>query len=284
MNTPPTSSNAHAKGSWYIAAAMFVIAGCEQPQRVVVFHTMEQAIDIVEANRRAVSGGLKASGSASGRFVDPEGRTRRFDLEAKLQIVPPSHMRFVLQHALGGDELEVGMNTEKWWLLVRRPSEHYYEGPLGSAPAEIAETVPLRAEQLIEALGLNKLSAGNSAQRVADDFQQLIYFNADATGRPAIEKEYWLDRVEPFLIRKVVFRDGQGQVTLSSVLNAYRSIDSSGPMLPHEIHLAWPAKNAELTVSIRRWQALADLSPEHRAFVSPRNRGARFETESIQAR
>ncbi len=259
-------------------------AGCGEPKRSAMFTPMQRAVGIVEANRDLVRTGLKASGSARGFFVDDRGRKQHFDLGAKLQVVPPSHMRFVLQNAFGQDELEVGMNADKWWLLVHRPGTRYFEDAVGVEPGvAIGGTVPLRADQLMESLGLGALSAGQAGARVVDDYQQLIFMGTGADGRVVIAKEYWLDRYEPRLTGRIVFRDDEGRAVLSSCLTGYGAVGDSGLKLPYELRLSWPAEEAELVFRVGRWQELERLTTEHPAFVSPRDRGGRYDTEIVGA-
>ncbi len=96
-----------------------IMTGCREPARTApLFTPMRQAIAIVEANRALIDAGLKARGSVRGHFRDSDGTRRHFDLDARLQVVPPDHMRIVMEHALAGEEFEAGMNREKWWLWV----------------------------------------------------------------------------------------------------------------------------------------------------------------------
>jgi hypothetical protein len=117
---------------------------------------------------------------------------------------------------------------------------------------------------------------------VVEDHQQLIYFARRPDGDEYIEKEYWLDRHPPFLIRRIVFRDSDGRVAMSSELDKFRPVGEQGALLPHEIRLSWPLDDAATTFRIARWREMPDMTPQHRAFISPRDRGQRFEHESIE--
>lgn len=237
---------------------------------------MSEAIAIVEANRRSMGAGLRARGSARGHFRDSDGVRRHFDLEAKLLVLPPDHLRFVLEHVLGGDELRVGMNNAKWWLWARRPKEQELEGNRLAGGVNVDGSVPLRPEQLMQALGLGALTETEVVQRVTADYQQLI-FVASQGGRKRIAKEYWLDRYEPRLIRRIVFRDNEGRITLSSELDRYARVGDGGLQLPHRLRLYWPENDAEMVFHISRWREDASLTRDHAAFVAPSDRRTRFD-------
>ncbi len=268
---------------------------------------MSAAVARVEANRRLVVAGLKATGSIRLRFVDEDGKRRHFDLQGKLQVVEQTHLRLAMQTILGRDVVEVGMNDAKWWVWMREPEDHYYEGAPGESELMVRGALPLRAEQLMESLGLTELPAVGPAQRVVDEYQQLLFVSTREDGGQVIEKEYWLDRYAPWLIRRIVFRDEEGRVVLSSELDDYRAVGSGGLQLPHSLRLRWPAESpaplrshgvrprthservrprsrlgaegAEMVFQVRRWRELDSLGAGHRAFVSPRDRGVRFESD-----
>ncbi len=249
-------------------------SGCAEAERVPMFTPMREGLGILEANRRLVTCGLKATGSVWLEFVE-EGKKRRFDLDAKLQMLPPGHMRFVLQSALGADEVEVGMNALKWWVLLQRPESQYFEGHPGAPGIAIAGNVPLRPEQLIESLGLSELPVIGPGQRVVDEYQQLLFLGIAMDNRWVIEKEYWLDRYEPRLIRRILFRDEEGRVSLSADVSDYREVGAKGLLLPFELRFSWPAEEALMVYEIDRWEERASLGLTHRAFASPRDRGMR---------
>jgi len=240
-----------------------------------MFTPMAEAIDLIESNAVKIHGGLRARGSARGFFRDDRGVRRRYDLEAKLLVLPPRRLRFVMEHVLSGDELRVGMNPTKWWMWVRRPHERSIEGRRGDDEPNLAGNIPVRADQLIEALGLNALAKHRFAQRIVDDYQQLLSVSEEGE-RDVIECEYWLERQPPRLIRRIIFRDREGRVTLSSSLGDYRPI-ASGAMLPHVVRLRWPAQDAVMEFHIDRWREDASLTENHPAFVAPSDRADMFD-------
>ncbi len=249
---------------------LLIVCGCPQPRPAPIFTPMAEAIHLIETNASKVHSALRARGSARGYFLDDRGVRRRYDLEAKLLVRPPDHLRFVMEHALSGDELRVGMNPTKWWMWVRRPREQAIEGRRGDEEPNLAGNIPVHADQLVEALGLNRLANHRFAQRVVDDYQQLLSISEDGE-RDVIECEYWLDRQPPRLIRRIVFRDREGRITLSSWLDQYRPI-STGAMLPHLVRLRWPAQGAEMEFHIDRWREDDSLTDDHPAFVAPSDR------------
>jgi hypothetical protein len=266
-----------------ICTVVMTNAGCPEPPRQAGFLPKQQAMAKIQANRSLIDGGLKARGSARGHFLDAEGKRRHYDLIGKLQLVQPAHLRFVMENVLGRDELEVGMNDLKWWVFVRRPVETYREDWRDQDADVYAGSLPLQPNQLIHSLGLDDIAANQVAQRVVDDYQQLIFVDRTAED-PVIEREYWLDRFAPNQIRRVVFRDTDGRVTFTSELDGHAPVGDSGLLLPTKLRFRWPLRGAELVFRVDRWEVRPNLTADHRAFVSPHDRGARFEQEIINTR
>jgi len=256
---------------------LLVVAGCTPPK------VPGPVLPVDQDNHRLLTTGLKARANARGRFTDGRNGVHHFNLESTFQIKPPDHLRFTLEHVLGGREVEVGMNADKWWVFVRRPDERYDEGPRGTPVVSLGGTVPIQAEHLMACTGLAALSARLAAPRVTDDRQQLLYIGDDADGRTTVEKEYWLDRYAPRLLRNVVYRDADGRVTLASELDDYRVVSDNGLRLPHRLRLHWPRDDAVMTIHIKRWRLDPDVRADHRAFVSPHDRGERFDHEHIRS-
>jgi hypothetical protein len=232
---------------------------------------MSQAVALIEDNQALTPPAMRARGAAAGHFRDADGKRRHFNLDAKLLVRPADYMRFVMEHALSGDEVRVGMNETMWWVWVARPEEQELEGRRGEGGVLIGGTVPVRAQQLMEALGLAPLSPETAAQRITDEHQQLIYV-IPGDGRRVIEKEFWIDRYSPWLLRRVLYRDTEGRIVLSSELDNYRPIEGTGALLPHRLRMTWPGEDAEMRLRIKRWWPDESLTPDHPAFMAPSDR------------
>lgn len=243
---------------------------------------MDQAIGLVNANTSRVTTCLKAAGWADGWFTDQAGRRRRFDLpHTSLQVIAPRHLYLSAKSGLLTEELMLGSNAEKYWLHIKRDQDTYRFGTHAALADEPVWAMPLRPDQLIEALGLNGLPQDTTGpdgpvQRIVDEYQQLIFLAYTADGQGLIRKEYWLDRYEPRLIRRIVFRDGMGLVVMRSQLDAYKSMAGDGPLLPHRIRVEWPQEAGTLNLRISGWKTMPTRGPSHPAFVAPHNRGMSY--------
>jgi len=280
---------------WAPAVLLLATAGCPPPAHPLLDPIpIDQAVAVVNANTGKIGVCLRAQGSASGHFVADDGRRHPFDLRAVFFVLPPRHFYMTLKHSLGSEELLLGSNDLEYWLHIRRDDDTYRYGThaaIESADLSALDTagrgqagrpaLPLRPDMVIEALGLNGLpddttGTAGPVQRIDDEHQQLIFLAYTTTGQGVIRKEYWLDRREPRLIRRILFRDGIGRVAMDSRLDEYRPLGSDGPLLPGRVAVEWPLQGGRLDLKVDRWQLRPDRGPDHPAFVAPHHRGETF--------
>lgn len=233
---------------------------------------MIDALRQADANTALVSATVRASGSVDGHFTQ-EGRRRSYQLDGVLFFLAPNCVRFDLKK-LGDRQLLFGSNDERFWIYTKQEDE-YFCGHHGD-PQELPEELPIRPDQIADALGLRLMGdlrhAGHAdlVQRVDDEHQQILVLMRDASGRVVIEKEYWLDRYWPRLVRRVVFRNGEGLIELSSELGDYRAVVSGGPLLPYDMVVEWPGSDARMRFRVSTWSLLPQIGPDGPQFATPR--------------
>lgn len=258
---------------------LFVV-GCRAPQLQLVQPAtvlpMREAVAFVNANIAAVGGTLRASGSVDGYFTQPEGGRRSYHLDGILFHLAPRCVRFDLK-SFGDTQLLFGSNKDLYWVFNKQQDE-YVCGRHG-VPEDLPLDLPARPDQLVDALGLTLIPVdelGRSTaprtritQRVDHEAQQLLFLVHDEAGRVLIEKEFWIDRFPPYLIRKVVVRDGDGAVEMESTLSEYKMLGSEGPMLAHHMVADWPKLKAQMRYDIRTWSTAYQLGPDAIQFATP---------------
>lgn len=215
----------------------------------------EDAIRLVNNNIAQIRGTLRATGSVDGHFVSAESRRRiNYNVEGTLFYLSPYYFRLDLKK-LGDRQVLFGSNDQHYWTYTKEDNA-YMCGRMGSVDAN----VPLRADQIIEALGLTPIP-GNGAgaqMNVTREHQQIVFGG----------KEYWLDRRAPRLVRRIVFRNPDGSVAMTSDLSDYRSI-AGGPTLPYLMDARWPSRDARLRFDVGRWMFAEDVAPGGPQFATP---------------
>ena len=257
------------------ATVLGLVAGCPpQPRRGLPLEPlpMHDALGIVNENTIRIAGALKAVGSVDGQFSLPEGGKRSYHVDGFLIYLAPIYVRFDLK-ALGSRQFLFGCNAEAFWVFSQE-DERYHCGRHGEE-TELATQIPIRPSQIIDALGLSPIvlepvgGGARPVQRVTEEYQQILFLVAGESGRSTLQKEFWLDRSEPRLIRRVVFRDEEGQAVMVSNLSDHRAVRDGGPLLPHVMAAEWPATGATMRFRISRWTEVEDLDGDSVQFRTP---------------
>ena len=235
---------------------------------------LRDAVRIVNDNHARITGTLRAQGAVDGRFTLSDGRRGSYHLDGVLFYLAPRYVRFDLKR-FGDRKFLFGSNAEDYWYY--NPEEEAYECGRHGEDDQLAPLIPVRPDQMADALGLTILpteTSGDSrvrlVQRVVDDFQQVLFLIHDDAGEVTLEKEYWLDGYPPRLIRRVVFRDGDGVVTMQSQLDDYKAAGPDGPLLPHTVTADWLDPEGRLRFRVSRWTVHEDIGPESIQFRVPR--------------
>ncbi len=271
---------------WLGAAALMALtAGCPPRNPPLAVLSPERATAIVNANCARIDGTLRAAGPLSGEFRTPDGRTRRYDVDGTLFFLAPSGLRLDLK-ALGGTQMLLGANATHYWYNNKLDGDYYLCRPHDASPAEAVAGLPVRPEQIIEALGLLPVPTESGADgtilvhRVEDEHQQVLFIAQE--GAPRLQKEYWLDRRDPRLVSRVLFRGDGGELQMESRLSGYRAMGEGGPLLPTLIEARWPEMGATMRFSIRRWSVHPEITLTSPQFIPPHRLGVRHEREDIQ--
>jgi hypothetical protein len=236
------------------------------------------AAGIIDANIARATDTLRAVGTVDGYFT-MDGRRRHYSVDAVLFFLRPNHIRFDLKK-LGDRQFLFGSNTEMYWFYDKQSDEYYCGGH--DEPQDYPADMPIHPDQIADALALRPIGldpkyemkmdgAGRAiAQRVVDDYQQILFVVPGSGGRAVPEKEYWLDRRPPQVVRRVLFRDAEGLIELESRLDEYKSVESDGPMLPHVMLANWPEHGARMRFRVSRWTQVPQVSPGGPQFATPR--------------
>ena len=267
--------NRFAYSSLAVATAL-LIGGCPPPERIKRFDPvpMRQALRVLNENAAVIGGTLRATGSVDGFFTDDGGRKRRFHVDGVLFFLSPNYLRFDLKK-FGDRQVLFGSNEVAYWVYMM-DGDSWYCGE-HDTPGLLPREVPIMPGQLVDALGLNPVSIGEGdarlhppIQRVTESYQQILFLEYDKTGHLVLEKEYWLDRYLPRLVRRVVFRDGDGVVEMESRLDDYRPLESGGPLLPRIMTAGWPQSGAQIRFRIDQWKRFDEIKQDAIQFKIPR--------------
>ncbi len=242
------------------AGALFLglaLGGCGSagPTASIDVVPPQKALQIVNANAAKITGALRASGSVDGYFTTPENRRRSYHADAVLFYLAPGYFRFDVK-SLGDRQLLLGSNTEYFWFYSKQ-DDAYYCGRQG-VDEDVPEGVPMRADQVIDALALAPI-----------DHSDFGAVGSNESERFQLRKEYLSDGGSPPVIKQVVFRDQAGTVTMKSSLDRYKPLYPGGPLLPTSMVAQWPTARAQMRFRVSKWTPADQVSPEGPQFATP---------------
>ncbi len=279
-----TRTRRHWRSAALLLTAMVpIIGGCHTPQPTQPGPVMslDRATYVVNRNIARVSGALRATGTVDGQLVTPEGKRRSFSVDATLFYLRGEAgrgagpcVRFDLKK-LGDRQVLIGSNAERYWCYSKETGE--YECGWHNGQDELSLSFPIKPGQVVDALGLtpipykaNKQGYAGTTQRVEGDSQQVLFLVDDERHGVKLEKEYWLDRSWPRLIRKVIFRNDNGETEMESALSGYRQIEPGGPWLPSVMEARWADPEATMRFTIRQWKVFPQVKADGVQFRTPR--------------
>lgn len=263
-----------------VAAGTLFSGGCLRPEQRIrppAPIPLAQAVDIVNRNIARIDGTVRAVGWVDGSFVDEDGRERSYSVDAVLFYLQPTYVRFDLK-SLGTRRFLFGSNASRYWFYDQ--SRDTYQCGSHDDEDELSAEMPIKPHQLVDALGISFMAdvddndgdgraSVQMVQRVVGDYQQVLFIVSGNEGRPVIEKEYWLDRFPPRLVRRVVFRNRNGEVELESQLDDYRAIGPGGPMLPRVMVADWPGSKAHMRFRVGKWAVFTQVGSDSPQFETP---------------
>ena len=259
-----------------VGLATLTLAGCATQQKLPPPGpiTMSRAVGIVNGNISRIEGTLRASGAVDGYFTNADGNRRSYHVDGVLFFLAPSYLRFDLKK-FGDRQLLFGSNDDVYWVYTKE-DDTYHCGEHGAGD-DLPPGVPLRPYQIVDALGLTPVDdrepeadSVDFVQRIVEDYQQILFLEYDDSGRLVIEKEYWLDRYPPRLVRRVVFRDADGVIEMESRLDDYRPLSVRGPLLPHVLIADWPRVGSQMRLRVGKWTDVQQVQPGGPQFATPK--------------
>lgn len=247
---------------------------------VVPMHEAVRRVNENNAKLEAAAGGLKGSPvEATGRLRERKGAwARHFSLTGVVGFHRPRDLILQLREGLGGAVvMQAGSNDDEYWLWVKPEIDTLWWGTYSSSAPETAsdsapsEDMPIRPDDLIDALGLTILPGDTTAPdgplyRTERTRNVLTY----------LQKEYYLDRAAPYLIREIVYREPDGRERMHAVLSQDGPVLGSDALMAHKIRIEWRAADSWFELRIRRITLETEpfLSPE-----SPRDQGVKVKRE-----
>jgi hypothetical protein len=169
-------------------------------------------------------------------------------LKAKISVEEPRNFRLMVD-ALGNREADLGSNSERFWYWIRRGPSYIFT----ARHEDVARltNIPFDPSWVMEALGVVTLRESELTLERASETESVVNLVAIRTspdGRSARHVTR-VDTHSGHVISHELF-DSSKRLMARAELSDYRPESIHGVMLPHEVHLDWPAFDFGLTMYV----------------------------------
>ncbi len=238
--------------------------------------------------------------TVTARFKDADDKEHVYNLDSNLLFRRPRGLRMDLRPGLGDQVMQIGSNAEDYWLWIEPELGSMWWGRHKHGGKPCAGTISVRPDQLVAALGLGGLPDHEDgligpARKFGKAYDILYYLRRtamddgmtdddhaarhddtarhDDAARQAtpylLDREYWVERFPPYMVRVIQFRDVIGRVSMSAFLDDYRQVWDDGPWLAHDVTIKWPIEEGRFTMKITRFRTLDASKVSPAAFARP---------------
>ena len=237
-------------------------SGCPPPQKPPPVPTpqpsrsLEEIVSTIEHNAALLDQALwSGSIHVVARFRDEDDREHVYNLDGNLLYRQPRDLRVDLRPGLGNQVMQIGSNENDYWVWVEPELETMWWGRHRHVGKGCARKIVVRPDRIVSALGVGGLPGVEEgligpARKFGRNRDILYYLRRLPGGEYKIDREYWIDRVPPYQIRVVIFRDGMGKVSMSALLDNYQPAWEGGPMVARDVSIIWPEDGGKFTLSM----------------------------------
>ena len=230
--------------------------GAPIPQVLLPAATLDQIVSAVNDNTARAR-----SGVASQAYLTVPGVPR---LSTDLAFEAPRHFRLKAGTGITGDELDVGMNDELFWLWARRgvPPALYFCRLDQFANSSARRIMPVEPEWLVEALGLPTFRPDEEHQGpVSVGAGRLEIRSRRRSALGDMTKITIVDAERALVLAQHLY-DAQGQLIASATTSNHIRDGLSGVNMPRQIELQLPTTQLKLRIDVVDWQ-INSLGPQH---------------------
>jgi hypothetical protein len=217
--------------------------------------TLDQVMAAVNENTARAKNGV-----ASQAYLTVPGVPR---LSTDLAFETPHRFRLKARTALTGDEMDVGMNDEVFWLWVRRnvPPALYF-CRLDQFPQSNARRIlPVEPDWLVEALGLPTFSPSEEHQGPLPVGAGRLEIRSRRHTRLGDMTKVTIVDAQRALVLAQHLYDAQGRPVASSLTSNHIRDGLSGVNMPRQIELQLPATQLQMRIDVVDWQ-INSISPQ----------------------
>lgn len=236
---------------------------------------LDEIVEVIRENAALLDRPIWSQGvTVTARIKDDKDKEHTYNLEGSLLFQKPLSLRLDLRPGVGDQVMQIGSNSDDYWIWIEPELKAMKWGRHRHAGRPCSEHMTVRPDQFGAALGLLGLpdpEAGliGPVRRYGKTHDILCYLRPSDGGGYVFEREYWIDRTPPYLVRVVLYRDTFGRIAMSSLLDDYRPVWEGGPLVAHTVSINWPRDEGWLNLSLGPAKGITPDRVGGKAFARP---------------
>ena len=210
---------------------------------------------LVEHLNRNILGTESTPGLAAWRTTDAKIWVTGIpvvSLPASLAVEAPRNLRIIVSNPLGGQEVDLGANHERFWLWTKDQTQMltFSHDDADIALQQLKMPIQIQPGWLVEVFGVIPINGDDYTlehPEIDEPVLDLVSVRTSPTGKH-VERVIRVNTCTGY-VQEHILRDRDGEIIASARLDKYKKMPN-GTALPHAVKISWPAENTEMKISL----------------------------------
>ena len=196
-------------------------------------------------------------------------------LNARLVMERPRNLRFRVETSLTGPEMDMGSNSELFWLWAKRndPPAVFYARHDRFAGSAARQMIPIQPEWIGEALGVIYLDPQGKHEGPIDRGNHRLEVRSKLnTADGEMTRVLILNDVYGWVLEQHLY-DSRGQLIASAKSSQHRHYPVEGVSLPHHVEISLPTAQLGFNLDVAQYRINSLTGSPEQLFTMPQFEG-----------
>ena len=197
-------------------------------------------------------------------------------LTAKLAIERPRNLRFRVETGLTGAELDVGSNSEMFWMWAKRNEAVFYAKHNEFAGSAARQLVPIQPEWISEAFGLMYFDPAGQHEGPIDRGNHRMEVRSKVFAPDGeLTRVMIVNNVYGWILEQHLY-DPRGQLIASAKASNHRHYPAEGVSLPHKVEIQLPPAQLAFSLDVTEFRINQLSTSSEQLFAMPSFNGSQM--------
>jgi hypothetical protein len=197
-------------------------------------------------------------------------------LTARLHLERPRNLRFRVETALTGTELDIGSNPERFWIWAKREGVAYYARHDEFAGSTARRMVPIQPDWITEALGIMYFDPAGRHEGPFERGNHRVEIRSKLLAPDGeITRVMIVNNVYGWILEQHLY-DSRNQLLASSKTSQHRYYPADGVSLPHKVEIQLPPAQLAFTLDVSEYRINQLSAAPEQLFAMPSFEGSQL--------